>query len=607
MKKLKLFLSVSSLCLCLAVLCFGVFSATSVSYNIGGSISYEVNDAFVKINTKVYKNSNQYNQGDLEILAEELADGTTTVAKESFILDTTINIGEYDSTSQNSFLFDQLNLNFSSKDKCFLIETEITNLSPSMNVWVLADLENISMPENVVQGNNVIIREVTSTSPKKMYFAMSIKDMKSSVVTSNFNLQLRAGIGDYSLTNENLSKVNLTWTDSSWVASPNGNNATGLFVFPESYTSEGHTGAVTVAEGTVDADNPLNSSSTFTSSQFTTIVLPESMTQPPIVGLGMVPTLTRVILPSNYVMDVAFLAGTGIHSARVRALTQYSYAYCTNLESVKFYDTVTKIEVGTNSFAYCSNLKYLFIPKTLEVYNVESNSKDDIAEGEDETILICALNNNAMSLEKIEVDPEHKNCSTIDGVLFNKDKSILISYPTGRKDKFYVLPTTVRNFAMLAFAGADNLEGVDLGNYITCLDNLAFCSTGLKQIIIPDQVTRLDDNVFADCPNLEKVIIGKSVSYIGVEAFGYNPKLSYVEINSDIETITIRNHAFACSNPGEGVRGVVISSFSRIAKNAGTTVYSLNKGQNIIEHMDTLSSYGGSTSENSGIYLLTKA
>ena len=114
------------MCLCLAVLCFGVFSATSVSYNIGGSISYEVNDAFVKINTKVYKNSNQYNQGDLEILAEELADGTTTVAKESFILDTTINIGEYDSTSQNSFLFDQLNLNFSSKDKCFLIETEIT-------------------------------------------------------------------------------------------------------------------------------------------------------------------------------------------------------------------------------------------------------------------------------------------------------------------------------------------------------------------------------------------------------------------------------------------------------------------------------------------------
>lgn len=605
MKKLKLSLSIASLCLCIAVLCFGVFSAINVSYNIGGSISYEVNDAFVKINTKVYKNSKKYNQGDLEILAEELSDGTTTVDKESFTLDNSFNIEEYDSTSQDSFSFDQLNLKFSSTDKCFLVETEVKNLSPSTNVWVLADLDNISVPENVVQGNNVMIREIASSSPKKMYFAISIKDDKSSVATSNFKLQLKAGIGDYSLSSENLSKVNLTWTDSSWIASPNGNNATGLFVFPESYTSEGHTGAVTVAQGTVDAGNPLNSSSSFSNSQFTTIVLPESMTQPPIVGLGMVPTLTRVILPSNYVMDAAFLAGTGVYSARVRALTQYSFAYCTNLESVKFYDTVTKI--GAKSFAYCSNLKYLFIPKTLEVYNVESNFEGDVAEGEDEKILICALNNNAMSLEKIEVDPEHKNCSTIDGVLFNKDKSILVSYPTGRKDKFYVLPTTVRNFAMQAFLGAKNLEGVDLGNYITCLDNWAFGDSGLKQVIIPDQVTRLDDNVFAHCPNLEKVIIGKNVSYIGVEAFGYNPKLSYIEINSDIETITIRNHAFACSNHGEGISGIVVSSFARVAKNAGTTVYSLNKGQNIIEHMDTLSSYGGSTSGDSGIYLLTKA
>lgn len=605
MKKLKLSLSIASLCLCFAVLCFGVFSATNVSYNIGGSISYEVNDAFVKINTKVYKNSKKYNQGDLEILAEELSDGTTTVDKESFTLDNSFNIEEYDSTSQDSFSFDQLNLEFSSTDKCFLVETEVKNLSPSTNVWVLADLDNISMPENVVQGNNVMIREIASSSPKKMYFAISIKDDKSSVATSNFKLQVKAGIGDYSLSSENLSKVNLTWTDSSWIASPNGNNATGLFVFPESYTSEGHTGAVTVAQGTVDASNPTSSSSSFSNSQFTTIVLPESMVQPPIAGLCMVPTLTRVILPSNYVMDAAFLAGTGVYSARVRALTQYSYAYCTNLESVKFYDTVTKI--GAKSFAYCSNLKYLFIPKTLEVYNVESNFEGDIAEGEDATVLICALNNNAMSLEKIEVDPEHKNCSTIDGVLFNKDKSILVSYPTGRKDKFYVLPTTVRNFAMQAFLGAKNLEEVDFGKYITCLDNWAFSFTGLKQVIIPDQVTRLDDNVFADCPNLEKVIIGKSVSYIGVEAFGYNPKLSYVEINSDIETITIRNHAFACSNHGEGISGIVVSSFARVAKNAGTTVYSLNKGQNIIEHMDTLSSYGGSTSENTGIYLLTKA
>lgn len=553
MKKLKLFLSVSSLCLCLAVLCFGVFSATSVSYNIGGSISYEVNDAFVKINTKVYKNSNQYNQGDLEILAEELADGTTTVAKESFILDTTINIGEYDSTSQNSFLFDQLNLNFSSKDKCFLIETEITNLSPSMNVWVLADLENISMPENVVQGNNVIIREVTSTSPKKMYFAMSIKDMKSSVVTSNFNLQLRAGIGDYSLTNENLSKVNLTWTDSSWVASPKGDNVTGIFVFPESYTSEGHTGAVTVAEGTINIEKPLNSSSTFTSSQFSTIVLPESMAQPPIAGLCMVPTLTRVILPSNYVMDVAFLAGTGIHSARVRALTQYSYAYCTNLESVKFYDAVT--DIGVNTFVNCLNLKYLFIPKTL------INIYDLTQEGVQSKCPV--LNYVNPSFEKIEVDTENPNYSSDDGILYDKQKETLLYYPAGRSDKTYTIKSFVKNLGWLSFYMAKNLEQVNFGSILTRIEDLSFAGSGLKSVEIPDQIVEIGGCAFDTCENLTKVILGKKVKTIDAEAFADCP-ITYIEINSEESEITIGGLAFVRDSKYDTLKATIVSKFARV-------------------------------------------
>ena len=46
MKKFKLTMTVATMCLALAVLCFGVFSATNITYTIGGSISYEVNDVF---------------------------------------------------------------------------------------------------------------------------------------------------------------------------------------------------------------------------------------------------------------------------------------------------------------------------------------------------------------------------------------------------------------------------------------------------------------------------------------------------------------------------------------------------------------------------------
>lgn len=57
MKKLKLFATISTMCLALAVLCFGVFSATQVTYTIGGSISYEVNDVFADVKTRVYSSS----------------------------------------------------------------------------------------------------------------------------------------------------------------------------------------------------------------------------------------------------------------------------------------------------------------------------------------------------------------------------------------------------------------------------------------------------------------------------------------------------------------------------------------------------------------------
>ncbi len=57
MKKLKLVATISTLCLALMVICFGVYSATNVTYTIGGSISYEVNDVFATVETDVYTSS----------------------------------------------------------------------------------------------------------------------------------------------------------------------------------------------------------------------------------------------------------------------------------------------------------------------------------------------------------------------------------------------------------------------------------------------------------------------------------------------------------------------------------------------------------------------
>ena len=52
-RKFKLFATVASLCLCLALMAFGVYAATSVTYTASGTVSYEVKDVFVDFQLKI--------------------------------------------------------------------------------------------------------------------------------------------------------------------------------------------------------------------------------------------------------------------------------------------------------------------------------------------------------------------------------------------------------------------------------------------------------------------------------------------------------------------------------------------------------------------------
>ena len=54
MKKTKLFLSLASLCFSFAVLCFGVFAATSVNFTLTGQMTYYVIDAYIDVDTTIY-------------------------------------------------------------------------------------------------------------------------------------------------------------------------------------------------------------------------------------------------------------------------------------------------------------------------------------------------------------------------------------------------------------------------------------------------------------------------------------------------------------------------------------------------------------------------
>ena len=54
-RKFKLFATVASLCLCLALMAFGVYAAGQVSYTTSGSVSFKIADVYVDVSSKMTK------------------------------------------------------------------------------------------------------------------------------------------------------------------------------------------------------------------------------------------------------------------------------------------------------------------------------------------------------------------------------------------------------------------------------------------------------------------------------------------------------------------------------------------------------------------------
>lgn len=101
---------------------------------------------------------------------------------------------------------------------------------------------------------------------------------------------------------------------------------------------------------------------------------------------------------------------------------------------------------------------------------------------------------------KIEVDKNNSNYTSINGVLFSKDKTVLFAYPKENSATSYIIPDGVKIIESTAFMGTSNLNS----------------------IVIPNGVTTIKENAFYLCSNLKNVSIPTSVKSIGEYAFDFS-------------------------------------------------------------------------------------
>lgn len=89
------------------------------------------------------------------------------------------------------------------------------------------------------------------------------------------------------------------------------------------------------------------------------------------------------------------------------------------------------------------------------------------------------------------------------GVLFNLDKTRLISFPPAKQTMSYACPTDVKTIGYKAFANT-NLYQVDMP-YVSTIENLAFFRSGITNATITTRVKSLGRYTFAECPRLSKL------------------------------------------------------------------------------------------------------
>lgn len=198
----------------------------------------------------------------------------------------------------------------------------------------------------------------------------------------------------------------------------------------------------------------------------------------------------------------------------VKHIGDYAFYNCTGLSSLEIGNSVTVI--GKGAFHRCDSLTSIVIPSSV-------SSIGDLA-------FDC-------SLKDIVVDANNQNYSSIDGVLFNKEGSILIRFPAGKEGN-YTIPNTVTSIGEAAFIGCRDLTSVTIPNTVTQISDYAFSEcVSLQSVIIPSSVTGIGIGAFSLCVSLTSIEIPNSITEIGIGAFSTCLSLTSIEIPNSITEI----------------------------------------------------------------------
>ncbi len=145
-------------------------------------------------------------------------------------------------------------------------------------------------------------------------------------------------------------------------------------------------------------------------------------------------------------------------------------------------------KIGSKVLIQCPHLQKLILPSTLTaIINIDECS----------------------SLRQYIVSQDNKIFTTIDGVLYNKDKTKLLAVPKSLQSTCFEIPNGVLEFNN-SFRGCSAISKVVIPESVQEIGGFhdyPFWESSIQEIVIPKSLTTISKGAFVGCDNLKKIIV----------------------------------------------------------------------------------------------------
>ena len=223
----------------------------------------------------------------------------------------------------------------------------------------------------------------------------------------------------------------------------------------------------------------INDNAFYGCASLTSIVWPESLTS----------------INDNMFYECNALADIKLHE-NVTYIGKSAFRGCA-FESIDLPSKITQISDGT--FYSCENLSHIDIPESVTSIGTNAFRFTGLTElniSANVTSLGSSMITGCTKLQRVNIAEGNPNYTDIDGVIFNKEKTLLLAYPGGKGEE-YDMPDSTEEIFQYAFNQVASIKSIKFSKNLKVIGLSAFygCSQ-LEAIEFYDALEKIGDTAF---------------------------------------------------------------------------------------------------------------